>query len=111
MPPVLVAARGKAGVLVLARREQPRRRRAQRAGTAFGNRAAQEHPRSLAPPLGQHGIAQDFHMARDARLALPQHLRQFAHRQLHVGQQPHDPQPGRVRQRAQGGFKLHRKGI
>jgi hypothetical protein len=31
-------------------------------------------------------------MARNARLALPQHLRQFPHGQLHAGQQPHDPQ-------------------
>ena len=38
-------------------------------------------------------------MARNARLALPEHLRQLTHRQLHQPQQRDDAQPGRVGKR------------
>jgi hypothetical protein len=35
-------------------------------------------------------------MARNARLALSQHLRQFAHGEFHDAKKAHYPQPGRV---------------
>ena len=38
-------------------------------------------------------------MARDARLALAEHLRQLADRQLHQPQQREDAQPRRIGQR------------
>ena len=38
-------------------------------------------------------------MARNPGLALPEHLRQLAHRQLHQPQQRDDAQPGRVGKR------------
>jgi hypothetical protein len=78
---------------------------ARRAGR-LGNGRAQEHPATFAPPLRQAGIAQDLHMARHTRLALPEHLRQFAHGQLHAGQKPHDTQTGGVCQGAQGSSRV-----
>jgi hypothetical protein len=46
---------------------------------------------------GKPGIAQDLHMAGNARLALPQHLRKFPNRQAPLpAQKRDDSQPGRV---------------
>jgi hypothetical protein len=53
--------------------------------------------------LGKASIAQDFDMARNARLALAQNLRQFAHGQLHRRQKAHDAQARGIGQRAQQG--------
>ena len=55
-----------------------------------------EHPAALLAPFGKARIAQDLHVPADPRLALPQHLRQLAHRQLHRPQQREDAQPRRV---------------
>ena len=107
MPPVFAAARGKLGVTFFCHREQIGGGSAQGRGPARADRAAQEHPAAFFAALGQGCIAQDPHMTRDARLALPQHLRQFADRQLHRGEQAHDAQPGRVSQCAQGGIDPH----
>ena len=38
----------------------------------------EEHPAAFLAALGEAGVEQDLHMARDARLALPEHLRQLA---------------------------------
>ena len=47
----------------------------------------QEHPAALLAPLEHAGIGEDLQVARDARLALAEHLRQLADRQLHQPQQ------------------------
>ncbi len=71
---------------------------------------AQEDPASLAPPFGETGVAQDGDMPRDARLALPQDLRDLADRELHGRHQPHDAQPGAVGKGAEGKLGLHYRG-
>ena len=58
----------------------------------------QEHPAAFAPAFGETRVAQDADMARDARLALTQHLREFAHGKLHRAEQAGDAQPGRITQ-------------
>ena len=60
-----------------------------------------EHPASFLAAFGEAGVAQDLHMARDARLALPQHLRELTDRQFHRAQQRENAQPRRIRQRAE----------
>jgi hypothetical protein len=71
---------------------------------------AKEHPAPLLAPLGESGIGEDLHVARDAGLALAQHLREFAHRKLHRAQQREDAQPGRIGKRAEDGeFLSHGK--
>ncbi len=66
-----------------------------------------EDPAAFLAALGQFGIDQNLHMATDARLALPQHLRQFAHRQLHRAQQRQYAQPRRI---AEGAKDFERVG-
>ena len=97
--------------VVLAGGEQAGDRAAQRRRPVGADGDVQEHPGAFPATLGQPGVAQDLDVARDARLALPEHLGQLAHRQLHVGEQPHDAQPRRIGERAQGGFELHGSGI
>jgi hypothetical protein len=104
---VLGAARGELGVVLFGRSEQAGGGGAQRRRAAFADRAAQEHPGAFLAPFGQPGIAQDPDVPGYAWLALPQHQGQFAHGQLHRGEQAHDPQPRRVSQGAKGGFDLH----
>ena len=67
--------------------------------TALGVGERQEHPAALLAPLEHAGIGEDLQVARHARLALPEHLRQLADRQLHQPQQRDDAQPGRVGKR------------
>ena len=55
-----------------------------------------EHPAAFLAALGDAGIAEDLDVAADARLALAQHLRQLAYRQLHRAEQREDAQPGRI---------------
>src|SRR3712207_7774760 len=43
----------------------------------------------------------DPHVARDSRLALPEHLRKLADRQLHRPQQGEDSKPRRIPQRTE----------
>ena len=59
--------------------------------------AHQQRP-TLAKPFQQARLDHQLQMARDARLALAQHLRQLTHRQFHQPQQGDDAQPSRVRQ-------------
>ena len=73
----------------------------------FADRAAQEHPAALLAAARQGGIAEDADVARYARLALPQNLRKFAHRQLHRGKKAHDSQTGQVGKGAKGGVNVH----
>ena len=83
----------------LRRRIGPRVDQCEHRLDAVGLGERQEHPASLLAPLEHPGVGEDLEMARDARLALPEHLRQLAHRQLHQPQQHHDAQPGRVGER------------
>ena len=114
MAPVPCTALREALVLGLSRGDELRCERAHRwvrcaarEGPARADRALEEHPAAFLAPLGEPGIAEDADVARDPRLALPQHLREFAHRQLHVRQQAHDAQPCRVGKRAQERVDLH----
>ena len=59
----------------------------------------QEHPAALLAPLEHAGVGEDLQMARHPRLALAQHLRQLADRQLHQPQQREDAQPRRIGER------------
>ena len=59
----------------------------------------QEHPASFLAALEHAGIGEDLEMARHARLALAEHLRELSDRQLHQPQQGHDAQPGRIGKR------------
>ena len=90
--PVLGAAAGESGVLILGERQQTRGGRSERRGALFADGASQENPAAFLATLGQTGVAQDSNMARYARLALSQHLRQLSHRQFHMRQQTHDAQ-------------------
>ena len=78
------------GVIGFGGGEQPRGGLPHRRGLAMIDRAFQEHPAALLAPCGQPRIAQNLDMARDARLTLAQNLRQFAHSQLHRGEQAQD---------------------
>src|SRR3546814_277261 len=51
---------------------------------------AEENPASFLAALGEPGVDQYLHVTGDARLALPQHLRQLAHRQFHRAQEAQD---------------------
>jgi hypothetical protein len=53
---------------------------------------AQEHPAPLLSALGEAGLDQDPDVPRDPRLALPEHLGELAHRQLHRAEQGEDPE-------------------
>ena len=99
LAPVFGTSCGEILVLGLGGRQHPRDRFADRRAAFAPDPGAQEHPGPLAVTLGEARIAQYADMARNARLALPQHLRQFANGKLHSRQQPHDPQPGRVGKR------------
>ena len=61
-------------------------------------RNAQENPAPFAPPLDDPSLDKDPDMARHARLALVEHDRQFADRQLHLAQKRDDSQSRRVRE-------------
>jgi len=60
-----------------------------------------EGPGALPEAVEQSGVAQQLEMAGNARLALPQDLGQFAHRQLTMGAQRQQPQPCRFCRRLQ----------
>jgi len=63
----------------------------------FGER--QEYPAALLAALQYPRIGEDLQVARDARLALPENLRQLSDRQLHQPQQRDDAQPSRIGKR------------
>ena len=108
MAAVLGAARGEGGVVALRGVENARRRLSERRGTVLPDRAAQEDPAAFLAPLGEPGVAQDADVARDARLALAEHLCKLSDGQFHMREQAHHPQPGRVRQGAKQGLNSHR---
>jgi hypothetical protein len=56
----------------------------------------EENPAAFLAALRKPCITQDLHMARDARLALTQHLRKFSHGQFHRPQKRDDSQPGGI---------------
>ena len=68
---------------------------------------AQEHPTAFAAAFHESGVAQDRHVARNARLALVENLRQFADGQLHLFQQTQDTQSRRVGQSPEERFCQH----
>ena len=71
-----------------------------------GIRQLEENPASLLPTADETRFAQDSDVSRYAWLALAQHLRQFADRQLHRPQQCQYAQPRRVGQRLEKRGKL-----
>ena len=60
-----------------------------------------EDPASFLAPFGKPRFDHDSDMARHARLALAEHLRDLADGQLHRAQQHHDPKPGRIGERGE----------
>ncbi len=108
---VLGTACGERGVVGFGDGEQPCGGSPQRRRAVLAHRLAHEHPAAFLAPFRQPGIAQDADMARNARLALAEHLRQFADRQFHGAEQAHDAQPGVVGKRAQEGVDLHGHGF
>ena len=66
---------------------------------ALGVGKRQENPAAFLAALEHAGVGEDLEVARHARLALPEHLRQLADRQLHQPQQRDDAQPRRVGKR------------
>src|SRR3546814_7671628 len=69
---------------------------------------ADKGPRAFLAPVDQPHIGKDLQMPRNARLALPKHLRKLAHRQLHRTEQGEDSEPGGVRKRCEDIHK-HRR--
>ena len=106
---ILLALTAEQLIIGLGSRKDPGHRGAYFAAGLVRQPGAQEHPASLAPTLGQLGIAQDGNMARNPRLALAEHLGKLADGQFHRAQQPHDPEPGLVRKGAHGDFEVHRQ--
>ncbi len=107
LAPVGLAQRGEIGHFALGRRQQALHRMDHRIDLIAGRSLPQEHPASLAPPFGQPRIAQNADMARDARLALPEHLGKLAHGKLHRAEQAGDAQPGGIGERLEDFIELH----
>ena len=92
------------------RRAGRRRRRTGRASSGSAQRRCSANSGSVRVRVGQlrntqlpslrrsseAGVDQDLDVARDPRLALPEHLRELADRQLHRPEQREDAQPRRV---------------
>lgn len=105
MAPVVLTLSGKGGIMRFSGVKQFCSRVQQCSfGPGFAQGAAQENPAALSPPFNQCAVHQYRHMARNTRLALSQHLRHFTHRQLHPGQQPHDPQARGIGKGANNAF-------
>ena len=111
MAAVLGTAGGELGIVAFGSGKQARGGGAHRRGGPLGDARPQEHPAAFLAPFGETGVAQDAHVARDARLALPEHLGKLADGELHRAEQAHDAQPGRVGQRAQEGIDPHSRAI
>jgi hypothetical protein len=107
LAPVLFALFRKGGVGSLRIDQQIADSRAKRRRLARIGAGAQEYPAAFAPSFGQTRVAQDADVPRHARLALPQHLRDFTHCQLHRAKQAHDPEPGRIGKGAEEVFGSH----
>ena len=95
----------------LARRKGPSPRSSSHVGTRplFGD--AQEDPAPLAAALDDPGFGEDTDVARNARLALLEHRRQLADRQLHLAQQGDNAQARRVGQGPENVDQLAHRGI
>ena len=110
----LIAAsrcRSSAIVCVVARRTRPPDSGASRL-PALARAEPIKYPTPLAEPVEQPGLAEQLQMARDARLALPEDLRQFGNGQLARGRTAPEPQPGRLGRGTQRRQKmLHRPGF
>jgi len=74
---------------------------------AVVDRRTEKHPAALTPAFGKASVTQDLDMARNARLALTQDLRQFAYGKFHARKQPHDPQARRIGKGSQGFENRH----
>ena len=71
-------------------------------GERIGDRSAgqrEEHPAAFLVAVDQPRIGKDLDVARHARLALAEHLRELADRQFHRPQQRDDAQPRRIGKR------------
>ena len=97
--------------------QRPRRRvrpaieqREHRPGAA-GVGERQEHPAAFLAPLDHAGVGENLQMARDPRLALAEHQRQLADRQLHDPQQREDAQPASGRQAPGKGRQVGRVAV
>jgi len=79
---------GKRRILALAQCQQAGKGISHRRSGRF----AQKHRIAFTPPLDKTGIDKPCNMLRDTRLALAEHLRDFANRQFHLRNQPHHAQ-------------------
>ena len=69
-----------------------------------------EHPGAFLGAADKAGVGQDAQMAGDARLALPEHRGNLAHRQFHAADEQQDADPARVGKRAENGQqRVHRR--
>src|SRR6202007_1872527 len=85
------------GIGITARRDELSRQRAYRARLA----QAIEDPAAFAEAVEETGSAQELQVTRYSRLALPQNLSKLAHSELAAGTWEIEPQPSRLRHRAQ----------
>jgi hypothetical protein len=72
----------------------------QRSRPIRGIGEAEQHPTSFPVALQQPGFAQQLEMPTDARLALPENLRQFLDVELAMREHQQEPQPGLLSRRA-----------
>ena len=69
----------------------------------LGRAGFEEDPAAFLAAARDPGFAKNADVTRNARLALPEHLREFADRQLHPPQQRDDPQSRRIGKRTKDG--------
>ena len=110
LAPIIIAGLRKRRVLSLGNRQNAIKRSDHRIRFIQPSGSAQENPAAFAATLGKACIAQNTDMARHTRLALPQHLRQFAHRQFHGRQQPRNAQARRISKSLEQGVNWDRRG-
>ena len=110
------ALAGEIRVRTFRRNEHPAQRRAKIGAkivwlAAFAaaviDRRAEKHPAALTPAFGEASVTQDLDVARNARLALAEDLRQFANGQFHARQQAHDPEACWISKGSQGFENKH----
>lgn len=107
LPTIFLAMRVEGHVLFLGRLKQMVDRSSEAITRTVRSRLAQEYPTAFAPPLGEPTVAQYPYVAGHPRLALDQDLRQFTHCKFHMRDQPHDPEPRRIRKRFGYCFNQH----
>ena len=106
---ILIALARKFGVFALCDGEQARNGGGERSRTVGPSGSPQKDPAALAAALCKTRIDENSDVTRNARLALPQHLRNFAHGKLHRAQQAQYSQAGRVCQRTEDRIDVHHK--